>query len=113
MWQPPQFVFAGCVPPGGEPWHEVHVSAMSVAHVMVAAARKASRALIRDFGEIENLQVSRKGPADFVTAADQRTERILIEELTKAVAEGKHLVDIHSALGHLWFEKPLLRKILS
>src|SRR5215471_12028323 len=51
---------------------------------MVAAARKAGRALIRDFGELENLQVSKKGPADFVTTADQRTERILIEELTRA-----------------------------
>src|SRR5262249_40060381 len=53
-------------------------------NVMVAAARKAGRALIRDFGELENLQVSKKGPADFVTNADQRTERVLIEELSKA-----------------------------
>jgi len=53
-------------------------------NVMVAAARKAGRGLIRDFGELENLQVSRKGPSDFVSAADQRTERILIEELSKA-----------------------------
>jgi myo-inositol-1(or 4)-monophosphatase len=53
-------------------------------NVMIAAARKAGRALIRDFGELENLQVSRKGPADFVTTADERTERILIEELSKA-----------------------------
>jgi len=53
-------------------------------NVMTAAARKAGRALIRDFGEIENLQVSLKGPADFVTAADRRTERILIQELSKA-----------------------------
>ena len=55
-----------------------------VLNVMVAAARKAGRALIRDFGEIENLQVSRKGPADFVSTADKRTEKILIDELTKA-----------------------------
>ncbi len=53
-------------------------------NVMVAAARKAGRPLIRDFGELENLQISLKGPADFVTTADKRTERILIEELTKA-----------------------------
>jgi myo-inositol-1(or 4)-monophosphatase len=53
-------------------------------NVMVAAARKAARGLIRDFGELENLQVSRKGPADFVSTADNRTERILLEELTKA-----------------------------
>ena len=53
-------------------------------NVMVAAARKAGRPLIRDFGELENLQISMKGPADFVTTADKRTEGILIEELTKA-----------------------------
>jgi len=53
-------------------------------NVMIAAARKAGRALIRDFGELENLQISKKGPADFVSTADSRTERILIEELTKA-----------------------------
>lgn len=53
-------------------------------NVMVAAARKAGRALIRDFGELENLQISKKGPADFVSTADSRTERILIEELSKA-----------------------------
>src|SRR6266852_5950715 len=52
-------------------------------NVMVAAARKAGRALIRDFGELENLQVSRKGPADFVSTADQRTERVLVEELSR------------------------------
>jgi len=53
-------------------------------NVMIAAARKAGRKLIRDFGEIENLQISLKGPADFVTVADQRTEKILIEELSRA-----------------------------
>ena len=45
---------------------------------------KASKSLIRDFGEIENLQVSSKGPGDFVTSADKRTEKIIIEELQKA-----------------------------
>jgi myo-inositol-1(or 4)-monophosphatase len=53
-------------------------------NVMTAAARKAGRPLVRDFGELENLQISMKGPADFVTSADVRTERILIEELSKA-----------------------------
>ena len=48
---------------------------------------KASRSLIRDFGEIEKLQVSSKGPGDFVTSADKRTEKILIEELQKAHPE--------------------------
>ncbi|MEE2995626.1 MAG: inositol monophosphatase family protein [Pseudomonadota bacterium] len=53
-------------------------------NVMDAAARKASRRLVRDFGEIEQLQVSRKGPGDFVTEADRRTEQILYDELSKA-----------------------------
>jgi myo-inositol-1(or 4)-monophosphatase len=53
-------------------------------NVMTTAARKAGRKLTRDFGELENLQITRKGPADFVTSADQRTERILIEELSRA-----------------------------
>jgi myo-inositol-1(or 4)-monophosphatase len=51
---------------------------------MVAAARKAARTLNRDFGEIEQLQVSLKGPANFVTAADRRAEEILRNELKKA-----------------------------
>src|SRR6201995_762782 len=48
--------------------------------VMTAAARKAGRGLIRDFGELENLQVSLKGPADFVSTADKSTENQLVEE---------------------------------
>lgn len=52
--------------------------------VMVQAARKAGRSLVRDFGEVENLQVSLKGPADFVSNADRKTEKILHEELAKA-----------------------------
>jgi myo-inositol-1(or 4)-monophosphatase len=53
-------------------------------NVMTAAARKAGRSLKRDYGEVENLQVSMKGPANFVTAADRRAEEILHAELTKA-----------------------------
>jgi myo-inositol-1(or 4)-monophosphatase len=53
-------------------------------NVMTSAARKAGRKLIRDFGEVEQLQISLKGPADFVSVADQRTERILVEELQRA-----------------------------
>ncbi|MDQ0348490.1 inositol monophosphatase family protein [Ancylobacter vacuolatus] len=52
--------------------------------VMVQAVRKAGRSLIRDFGEVENLQVSLKGPANFVSNADRKAERILQDELTKA-----------------------------
>ena len=51
---------------------------------MVKACRKASKILIRDFGEIEKLQVSLKGPGDFVSTADKKVEKILIEELQKA-----------------------------
>jgi myo-inositol-1(or 4)-monophosphatase len=53
-------------------------------NVMTTAARKAGRKLVRDFGEVENLQISLKGPADFVSVADQRTESILVGELQKA-----------------------------
>ena len=53
-------------------------------NVMVKACRKAAKTLIRDFGEIENLQVSLKGPGDFVTASDKKVEKILIDELQKA-----------------------------
>src|SRR5258705_13935039 len=53
-------------------------------NVMIAAARKAGRALIRDFGELENLQIAKKGPADCVTTADSRTEGVLIGEPPRA-----------------------------
>ena len=53
-------------------------------NLMIKICMKASKSLIRDFGEIENLQVSSKGPGDFVTSADKRTEKIIIEELKKA-----------------------------
>jgi len=56
-------------------------------NLITKACMKASRSLIRDFGEIENLQVSTKGPGDFVTSADKRTEKILINELQKAHPE--------------------------
>jgi myo-inositol-1(or 4)-monophosphatase len=53
-------------------------------NVMVAAALKAGRGLKRDFGEVENLQVSVKGPGDFVSNADKRAEKTLFEELSRA-----------------------------
>ena len=56
-------------------------------NLITRACLKASRSLIRDFGELENLQVSAKGPGDFVSSADKRTEKILIEELQKAHPE--------------------------
>ncbi len=53
-------------------------------NIMIKASEKASKLLIRDFGEIENLQVSVKGPSDFVTNADTKVEKILINELLKS-----------------------------
>jgi myo-inositol-1(or 4)-monophosphatase len=53
-------------------------------NVMIKAARKAGRALVRDFGEVENLQVSAKGPGDFVSRADMKAEATIREELTEA-----------------------------
>jgi len=60
------------------------VIASGLHNIMTAAARKAARALNRDFGEVENLLVSKKGPADFVTAADRMAEEILVEELSES-----------------------------
>ncbi len=53
-------------------------------NLMIKACEKASKVIIRDFGELENLQVSKKGPKDFVTKTDKRVEKILIEELIKS-----------------------------
>ena len=53
-------------------------------NLMIKACEKASKVIIRDFGELENLQVSKKGPKDFVTKTDKRVEKILIEELSKS-----------------------------
>ena len=53
-------------------------------NIMIKACEKASKIIIRDFGEVENLQVARKGPRDFVTKTDKKVEEILIDELTKA-----------------------------
>ena len=53
-------------------------------NLMIKACEKASKVIIRDFGELENLQVSKKGPKDFVTKTDKKVEKILIEELSKS-----------------------------
>ena len=52
-------------------------------NIMIKACEKASKILIRDFGELENLQVSKKGPRDFVTNSDKKVEKIIITELSK------------------------------
>ena len=60
------------------------ISISSNLNIMIKAAEKASKSMIRDFGEVEKLQVSKKGPYDFVTKTDKYVEKILIEELSKA-----------------------------
>ncbi len=80
--------------------------------VMIGAARKAGRSLVRDFGEVENLQVSVKGPANFVSAADHKAEEILFQELSKArpgygfLMEERGNVDGNDA-SHRWIVDPL------
>ena len=60
------------------------ISISSNLNLMIKATEKASKSVIRDFGEVENLQVSKKGPKDFVTKTDKQVEKILIEELSKS-----------------------------
>jgi len=80
--------------------------------VMVAAVRKAARGLQRDFGEVENLQVSMKGPGDFVSAADKKAEKTLFEELNKARPGYGFLMEEGGAVegsdkSHRWIIDPL------
>jgi myo-inositol-1(or 4)-monophosphatase len=81
-------------------------------NVMTAAALKAGRGLKRDFGEVENLQVSMKGPGDFVSAADRKAEKVLVEELSKArpgygfVLEEGGIVEGPDKT-HTWYIDPL------
>lgn len=81
-------------------------------NVMERAARRAARGLLRDFGEVEHLQVSRKGPADFVSQADLKAERALREELEKARPEFGFLMEESGAAKagdgrHRWIVDPL------
>jgi myo-inositol-1(or 4)-monophosphatase len=86
--------------------------ASALMNVMIAAARKAGRSLSRDFGEVENLQVSVKGPANFVTAADHKAEEIIFNELSKARPGYSFLMEERGeVLGadrtHRWIVDPL------
>ena len=88
------------------------MSASPLINVMVAAARKAGRSLARDFGEVENLQVSVKGPANFVTAADLRAEEIIFKELSKARDGYGFLMEERGEVpgtdkSHRWIVDPL------
>jgi myo-inositol-1(or 4)-monophosphatase len=80
--------------------------------VMTGAARKAGRRLARDFNEVEHLQVSKKGPADFVTNADQKAEQIVFEELSKARPGYGFLMEERGVVegtdkSHRWIVDPL------
>jgi myo-inositol-1(or 4)-monophosphatase len=80
--------------------------------VMIAAARKAGRKLARDFGEVSELQVSKKGPADFVSAADTKAEEVLVEELSKVRPGYGFLAEERGAVEgtdktHTWIIDPL------
>ena len=81
-------------------------------NIMVRAAEKAARSLVRDFGEVEQLQVSTKGPGDFVTAADKRAEQIIHEELLKARPDYGFLMEESGEVkgkdtSHRWIIDPL------
>ncbi|MCI5060456.1 MAG: inositol monophosphatase [Alphaproteobacteria bacterium] len=89
------------------------MSAISpIMNVMIRAAEKAARSLVRDFGEVEHLQVSRKGPGDFVTAADKRSEEIIFEELKKARPDYSFLMEESGKVSgqdqdNIWIIDPL------
>ncbi|MEM9469253.1 MAG: inositol monophosphatase family protein [Pseudomonadota bacterium] len=88
------------------------VALSPIMNIMIKAAEKAGRNLARDFGEVENLQVSRKGPADFVTAADKRAEEIIYEELKKARPSYSFLMEESGSVkgddaDYLWIIDPL------
>jgi myo-inositol-1(or 4)-monophosphatase len=81
-------------------------------NVMISAARKAGRSLARDFGEVENLQVSIKGPANFVSAADHKAEEIIFKELSKARPGYGFLMEERGEIAggdatHRWIVDPL------
>ena len=81
-------------------------------NVMIKASEKASKILIRDFGEVENLQVSKKGPTDFVTNADLKAEKIIIEELKKArpnysILSEENGVEINKDKNNTWIIDPI------
>ena len=81
-------------------------------NIMIRAAEKASKILKRDFGEIENLQVSKKGPKDFVTNSDKKVEKLIIDELLKykknytVISEEKGLIE-NLDKENIWIIDPI------
>ncbi len=86
--------------------------ASALLQVMTDAVRKTARPMLRDFGEVSNLQVSRKGPGDFVTAADLKAEQTLFELLTKArpgygfLGEERGMIE-GTDKSHTWIVDPI------
>ena len=81
-------------------------------NIMIKASERASKVLIRDFGEIEKLQVSRKGPTDFVTNSDLKVEKIIIEELKKAkpnfsIISEENGIDSNKDKNNTWIIDPI------
>ena len=81
-------------------------------NIMIKASEKASKVLIRDFGEIEKLQVSKKGPSDFVTNSDIRVEKIIIEELKKArphysIISEENGIENNKDKNNIWIIDPI------
>jgi len=88
------------------------MAATALMNVMIGAARKAGRSLTRDFGEVENLQVSVKGPGNFVSAADHKAEEIIYGELAKARPGYSFLMEERGVVvgadqSHRWIVDPL------
>ena len=83
-----------------------------ILNVMIKACEKASKVIIRDFGEVENLQVKKKGPKYFVTKTDKRVEKILIEELKKSkknysfISEEAGIIN-NSDENNIWIIDPI------
>ena len=81
-------------------------------NIMIKASERASKILIRDFGEIEKLQVSKKGPSDFVTNSDLKVEKIIIEELKKArpyysIISEENGIEINKDKNNTWIIDPI------
>ena len=81
-------------------------------NIMIKASEKASKALIRDFGEVEKLQVSVKGPQDFVSNADIKAEKIIIDELSKSrknfsILSGENGSKVNKDKNNQWIIDPI------
>lgn len=88
------------------------VAQSAILNVMIATAEKTGRALIRDFGEVEQLQVSKKGPNDFVSSSDKKAEKIIREELQKVRPDFSFIMEESGKIAgadkdNIWIVDPL------